>query len=705
MGTSQDAPTISLTIDGREITAAAGASVLEAALEAGIFIPHLCWHPDLPPADNCKLCVVGIEGGETTALACMTGAEDGMTVVTTTEAVREARQKAIIDILTAHPADCGSCVKYLNCELQSLKQYFSTDDLEIHHRGKLLPVNQDNPLFNLDPNKCVVCGRCVRACRDLRGVGILDFQETNGERYAGTNGGVPLAEAGCRFCGACAEVCPTGAILDKEELTRGRSRKAALVPCRYTCPAEIDVPAYVRAIREGDAARAAAVIREKVPFPALLGHVCDHPCETACKRGYVSEAIAIRELKRFAAGREALPEVPAPEPVPTGKKAAVIGSGPAGLTAAYYLARLGHGVTVYEARPQPGGMLRDGIPSYRLPNDVLDGEIAGIARAGVTIETGTRVEKAAGLLEEGFDAVLVAVGTHRGAKLPIPGADGPGVTTAIDFLQAVNEGNPPTLGERVVVLGGGSVAFDCARTARRLGAAQVQVACLEPCDAMLAAPDEIIEAEEEGIVVHPATAFTTIETENGKIKGVVCTNVASFEIDEDGAAHFDIEEGTERLLAADSVIFAVGQQPDLPPDFGLDLTGRGYVTVDEFTLETSRAGVFAAGDAVTGTSSVIKAIAAGRKIAAAMDRYLGGTGIIEPKKKAAAIEPNLGQQEGFAGLKRAPVIKAAAAERVGTFDVVTPCFTDDEALAESQRCLQCDLRTAIRPVKFWSDYS
>jgi formate dehydrogenase beta subunit len=707
MGTSQDTPTISLTIDGRQITAAAGANVLEAALEAGIFIPHLCWHPDLPPADNCKLCVVAVENREGTALACMTPAEDGMAVVTTTEPVQKERQQAIVDILTTHPADCGTCVKYLNCELQSLKQYFSTDDLEIHHRGKLLPVNLDNPLFDLDPNKCVACGRCVRACRDLRGVGILDFQEKNGERYAGTDGGILLAEAGCRFCGACAEVCPTGAILDKEDLTKGMSRKAALVPCRYTCPAEIDVPAYVRAVREGDAARAAAIIREKAPFPAVLGYVCDHPCETACKRGYVSEAISIRELKRFAAGHEAEAPVDVlpPEPVPTGKTAAIVGSGPAGLTAAWYLARLGHAVTVYEARPLPGGMLRDGIPDYRLPKDALDGEIERIKRVGIDIKTGVRVKSAARLLDEGYDAVLISVGTHRGQKLPVPGADNPGVTTAIDFLQAVNEGNPPELGEKVVILGGGSVAFDCARTARRLGAKEIEVACLEPCDAMLADPEEVAEAEEEGIVVHPATAFTAIETGNGAVKGVICVSVASFELDEDGAAHFDIEEGTERLLAADAVIFAVGQKTDLSPDFGLGLTGRGYVTVDEFTLETSLPGVFAAGDAVTGTSSVIKAIAAGRKTAAAMDRYLGGMGILDVKKKAAALEPNLGKKEGFAGLKRAPVTKAAAAERVATFDVVTPCFTENEALAEAERCLQCDLRTAIRPVKFWSDYT
>jgi formate dehydrogenase beta subunit len=292
--------TITLNVDGRDVLTTPGRSVLEAALEAGIYIPHLCYHPDLPSVDSCKLCVVEIEGVEGLSTACTMPAADGMVVRTKTEPVNASRRRSMTEILSTHPQDCGTCVKYLNCELQSLKQYFSTDTLDIPYRPKLLPVDSGNPLFDLDPNKCVLCDRCIRACRDLRGVGILDYREQSGQKIIGTTTGQSLAEAGCRFCGACAEVCPTGAIMDKASLTAGKSRKAALVPCRYICPAEVDVPGYVRMVRAGEYAAAADLIGEKAPLPGVLSYVCNHPCEEACRRGGVNEPVAIRELKRFA---------------------------------------------------------------------------------------------------------------------------------------------------------------------------------------------------------------------------------------------------------------------------------------------------------------------------------------------------------------------------------------------------------------------
>ncbi len=223
-----------------------------------------------------------------------------MMVRTKSEVIDSARRLAMELILAGHPPDCGTCIKYLNCELQSLKQYLVSDHLSVRRRSKLFGVTSGNPLFLQDPNKCVLCGRCVRACHELRGVGVLFYKKKGREAYIGTAEDLPLADSGCRFCGACAEVCPTGAIMDKEEFAKGKSRKTALVPCRYTCPAEIDVPRYIRHIRQKEYAAATAVIREKAPFPAVLGYVCDHPCETACRRGDVNQPISIRNLKRFA---------------------------------------------------------------------------------------------------------------------------------------------------------------------------------------------------------------------------------------------------------------------------------------------------------------------------------------------------------------------------------------------------------------------
>ncbi len=295
---------ISLTIDGREVEARPGASVLEAALDNGVYVPHLCDHPDLPPAGVCRLCVVEIDGVEGLTASCTTPASSGMVVHTQSEQISRRRRLAMELLLSGHPPECGTCEKYLNCELQSLKQYLGVEELRVKRRAKLLPVNSSDPLFVYDPNKCVLCGRCVRACWDLREVGVLYYGKKGDEPHIYTVDERPLAEAACRFCGACTEVCPTGAIQDKGELVKGKNRKAALLPCKGDCPAEIDVPRYVRLIKDGDYPAAAAVIREKVPFPGVLGYVCDHPCEAGCRRGEVNEPVAIRELKRFAAERD-----------------------------------------------------------------------------------------------------------------------------------------------------------------------------------------------------------------------------------------------------------------------------------------------------------------------------------------------------------------------------------------------------------------
>ncbi len=698
---------IHIVIDGKEIKTEEGRSVLQSSLDGGIYIPHLCHHVDLSPIGACRLCVVEIEGIPGLLASCTTPAAEGMIIRTKSGKIEHARRLAMELMLAGHPSDCGTCVKYLNCELQSIKQYLVGDHLTVKRRSKLFPVASTNPLLLHDPNKCILCGRCVRACHELRGVGVLFYKKKGMETYIGTLEDLPFSESGCRFCGACAEVCPTGAIMDKEEFAKGKSRKAALVPCRYSCPAEIDVPRYIRFIREKRYDAAAAVIREKVPFPLVLGYVCDHPCEAVCRRGEINQAVSIRNLKRYAAEYDdgELRRSISRKKAPTDRKVAVIGSGPAGLTAGYYLAKQGHSVTIFESLPLAGGMLRYGIPEYRLPRDVIDREVQDIESSGVEIRTNTRIDSIDTLVGDGYDAILVAVGAHAGVKLPIPGAEGQDVLINTEFLRAVNEGKQPEMGRRVIVLGGGNVAFDCARVARRLGAEEVYIACLESRTDMPAACDEIDQGEGEGITVYPSRTFTRILREEGKIKGVEFLEVASFSFDEEKNLEIETIDDSRHVIEADMVIFAVGQKPEIPAGFKLDTTSKGLIELDAYTFTTSRDEVFAAGDAVTGTASAIKAIASGRKAAVAVDKFLGGRGNID-ETLAPVIEPEkwLGPGKDFAAMSRCEEKCLAPDERVKGFCVVVEDMSEETALHESKRCLQCDLRLQIKPVKFWGNY-
>lgn len=700
-------PVIKLNIDGRDVETQEGKGILEASLEAGIYIPHLCHHPDLSPIGACRLCIVEVEGREGLPTSCTTLALDGMVVRTKTDKIDRMRRLAMELMLAGHPPDCGTCMKYLNCEFQSLKQYLVGDQSSVRKRSKLLPINSGNPLFLYDPSKCVACGRCVRACHELRGVGVLYYKKQGKETITGTASDLPLADAGCRFCGACAEVCPTGAIQDKDEKARGSGRKAALVPCRYTCPAEIDIPRYIRFIAEKDYSAATAVIRESVPFPKVLGYVCDHPCESVCRRSQVNQPLSIRELKRFAAEHdtERLWEKNSNKKSPTGKKVAIIGSGPAGLTAAYYLTILGHSVTVFESLPFLGGMMRFGIPEYRLPRSVLDSEIKVIENMVAEVKTSVRIDSIDNLLGQGYDAIFVAVGTHKGQKLPIPGADSEGVLIGVDFLKDVNLGKKVGIGNKVVVVGGGNVAIDCARVARRLGAKEVQMACLESREVMPAAGDEIEQAEEEGITIHVSKTPTQILSSNKRVTGVEFLDVESFSFDEEKKLEINVRENSQSILEANTVIFAIGQRPEVPAGFGLDTGTGNLITVDSYTFNTSREGVFAGGDAVNGTSFIIKAIASGRKAAIAIDKFLGGSGNIG-EKLAPQSEPEkrLGIRQGFASMERCQVSCIPPEERLDSFCKVVYDMGEEMADYESKRCLQCDLRLKIKSVKFWGNF-
>jgi len=696
-----------ITIDGTRLEVPENKNVLECALEAGIYIPHLCHHPDLPENGSCRMCIVEVEGQEGVTTSCTLRAQDGMVVHTTSERINKLRTLALELLLAGHPEDCSTCPKYGNCELQTLIQYIGANNARMRTRIKGIKMEEGNPLLIHDMNRCVLCGRCVRACNKLRGVGVLQYNKKDLETYVGTLHGKLLKDEDCRFCTACAEVCPTGSIRDKLQLlTTNLKKEEALVPCRTACPAHTDIPRYIRFVKEGDYDAAVAVIREKVPFPNALGHVCSHACELECKRKEVSEAMSIRDIKRYAAEHDTgrywkgkgkqLPD--------TGKKVCVVGGGPAGLTAAYYLRKQGHAVTVKEALPTVGGMMSYGIPSYRLPREIVAQEAKVIEDQGVVIETNTKVEKPVELLKE-YDAVLMTIGAHKGVRLPMEGSELPGVLLNIDFLRNASLGQETGMGKRIIVLGGGNVAFDCARTAKRLGAEEIHLACLEAREVMTADDEEIEQAKEEGIFVHPAQTFERI-TGTDAVTGVDFMNVKSFTFDENRRAIIEKEEGSEHHIDADTVIFATGQRPDLTEEAGLILGRANSIVVKENSLATETEGVFAAGDVVYGTKSVILAIASGRDAAVEIDKYLGGDGDISetlaPKQHA---DPKIGKVEGFGYFGRTKTQVTPAAERQDNFNEVDHGICDADICGEASRCLQCDLRLQIHPSRLWTEYS
>lgn len=697
---------VKFEIDGMEVYAENGKTVMEAAEHADIYIPHLCHHPDLHAEGGCRLCVVEINGIKEPQTACTTLAEEGMSVITKSEALDRMRRLSMELMLANHVDDCTTCPKYLKCELQSLIQYLGVSTSRLRRTLNAVNVETGNPLIIRDPNRCVACGRCVRVCRDVRGVGILGFHKNEEERITvGVNGDLALAKADCRFCGSCVEVCPTGALQDKKGTFKEGSREDVLIPCKQECPAGINIPKYVRFIKEGKYEEAAAVVREKAPFPRSLGLVCMRFCESACRRKEINGAVSIRELKRFAAAHDTYQwkEKSVFKPK-TGKKAAVVGAGPAGLTAAYYLVKSGHAVDVYEKLPVAGGMLSAGIPDYRLPSQIVEEEIAVIRDAGVEIFTNSRISSLKELKDLGYEAILIAAGTDRGVRIPLPGADLLNVHVNIDFLRRDLLNNPIELKDSVVVLGGGNVAFDCARTAKRLGCREVSVVCLEEESSMTAGEEEIAEAREEGIRIYNGRTFVRIIEKDGKAAGVLCREVENFTFDENRKLILTVKEDSDHVISGEMVIFSTGQKPDLESFEELKLNLRGLVDTDG-SGNTGIKGVFAAGDAVTGTASVIQAIAGARKAASEIDRYLGGDGNIEEcLSEDEKVNGFLGKAEGFADLGRRTYRCISLEKRKDNFNLMTEGFEEMDAKCEAERCLQCDLRPRLTRSRFWTEY-
>lgn len=464
-------------------------------------------------------------------------------------------------------------------------------------------------------------------------------------------------------------------------------------PCSLNCPAGTDCQGYVKAVAEGDYARAVDIIKEKLPLPASIGRVCPHPCEKACRRQYVEDAVSIAKLKAFAADRvlESGEKARKPKP-PTGKRVAVAGGGPAGLTAAYFLALGGHDVTVYEAMPKAGGMLRYGIPEYRLPKAVLDKEIALIEAAGVKIRCGVRIGEGVSFdrLRAENDAVIIAVGAWSSVKAGCPGEELEGVYGGIEFLRSIAVKAPVDVGERVVIVGGGNTAMDACRSAVRLGAKEVTVVYRRTESEMPAEKDEIAEAKEEGVTFRFLAAPCELLGEGGRLKSVKLQRMRLGEPDAGGRRSPVPIEGECDFIEADSFIEAIGQKLDAKGFDGVELNRKGMIIADERSFRTNIEGVFAVGDATNkGADIAIAAIGEANKAASVVDAYLGGLDLpfrkpLVSERKAERIDFSGRRKEARHGTpKRAPK------ERRNDFGEVDLGLDEGTARAEARRCLEC----------------
>jgi len=531
------------------------------------------------------------------------------------------------------------------------------ETLEREESGYRATVVQD-PQY-IDYDLCTGCGRCMEVC--------------------------PLNESGHSPLNRTPAYCPSRALeLDKRKLCA----------CRGACPLGINVQAYMALTAASRFEDALRVIKEDNPLPGICGRVCHHPCEESCRRSELDQAVAIRDIKRFLADYEihhgpVTLDMPEREERP--ERVAVVGSGPAGLTAAHFLNRHGFPVTVFEALPEAGGMLRAGINAFRLPRPVLDAEIKAIEEAGIEIRTGAGIDSLDELFEQGYRAVLLCTGTHLDLRLNIPGEDLDGVVHCVEFLSGVNLYDTGEVGPRTIVIGAGNSAMDAARTALRLGADKVTILAIETEDQMPAYPRDVKEAAEEGVEFRLGVAPVAFEDEAGRLRGVVCRPAHWSEPDSEGAMRIEFDSDETFTLGADTVIVSIGQRPHLE-ETGLEVdTGRGdKIVVDESFL-TSREGVFAAGDAVTGPSSVIDSMASGRRAAGQVIERLTGepSPFIDITPETRGVGDHVEISEELPRQWRPEMAQRQPKVRRRDFEEVDFGFTVEQAVAESSRCLQC----------------
>jgi formate dehydrogenase major subunit len=571
----------------------------------------------------------------------------------------------------------------------SIRLFLDGRYLQVNPRMTILEAAQANgieiPTLCSDP-RLAPSGRCGMCLVEVVGNGIVNSCQT------------PVAE-GMEVISENPEI----AAARRQKLNDYLANHNAYCepPCHNACPARIDIPAYLAAIARGDDAEAIRIVKRRLPLPRIIGRICPRPCESACRRIQVDgEPVAICQLKRFAGDRavsdaSGTSEAMAP---PTGKKVAIVGAGPSGLAAAYYLALDGHQVTIFEANSQPGGMTLTGIPPFRLPRNIIMEEVDAILDLGVRLELNSRLGDdftLDSLKSEGYDAIYLAIGAQRGSTGRIENAEGQGVYSAVDFLAQSNNGKWEAPLGRTLVIGGGFTAMDAARSAIRLGAGEVAVVYRRSREEMPATRVEVEETELEGARLSLLTAPVAVAREGGRVTGVICQKMELGEPDESGRRRPEAVADSEFTIAADTVILAIGQEVD-PAGLGSSL-GRsdwGTIEVDQRTLATSEDGIFAGGDCETGPATVVDAIAAGRRAAVAIDAYMTGK---DPDEVCASPAAGLKRRrpkvfaigaKPLSDEKRRNMPELTVDER-NNFDEIELGFDEEAARSEAARCLQC----------------
>jgi NADPH-dependent glutamate synthase beta subunit-like oxidoreductase len=544
---------------------------------------------------------------------------------------------------------------------------------------------------------CIGLGDCIDACQ---------FNALK----MGPEGYPVVVEENCVGCGACETVCPKYVMKVKtmsERLMHFNCNDDRLAPCRQTCPAEIDIPLYVAQIREGDYEGAVNTIRERNPFLLSCGRVCPHPCEVNCRRGIEDEPVSINQLKRFVADYEMNSEerLPVPMAPQTRKRIAIIGGGPAGLTCAYFLRRLGHQVNIFEAMPKMGGMLRYGIPQYRLPKEVLDWEIDGILNLGIDFHTNVRFGQdfdLTSLVASGFDAIFLGIGAWKDASLRVKGEDLKGCYTGIDFLSRLASGENIPTGRTAAIIGGGNTAIDCTRNLIRLGVKKVSIVYRRTRAEMPANAVEIDAAEHEGVQFLFLAAPVEVKgDEDGRVTHLEYLKMELGEPDASGRRRPVPIEGSETLLETDMLITAIGQSPEISFTersrkrlAELKTTRWNTIDVNPATLQSNIPYLFAAGDAATGPSLVVDAIGGGRRAARSIHQFVMGQEISAQTKelgKDLIAETLFDHVAGVIKNPRAPMPELPVEERIYSFVEVDQALTEDSAKNESNRCLSCCL--------------